>query len=217
MEKRSLTAIAAVLLACTLTACGTPKSSKKYSEVSGDAQKADSPEDALNEAYAAVYTPDSGEVCYKYMYPGLTIQALKEQDMYENSIQNFNTGQKGYIDLIEQQPKIVSIDKKVAFTEEQLASANEFFAAVSAQAGIYTRSSNFKAIEGYEFTCSITNTTGEADTDVECMVFLENDGWKNIPYSLEDMLKITDSFDEDALIESVTDSQEYNTTSPSNE
>ena len=141
MKKRSLTALAAVLLACTLTACGTPKSSKNYSEVSGDAQKADSPEDALNEAYAAVYTPDSGEVCYKYMYPGLTIQALKEQDMYENSIQNFNTGQKGYIDLIEQQPKIVSIDKKVAFTEEQLASANEFFAAVSAQAGIYTRSS----------------------------------------------------------------------------
>ena len=218
MKKRSFSALTAILLACTLTACGTPKnSSKNFSEVSGDAQKADSPEDALKEIYAAVYTPNSAEVCFRYMYPGLTIQALKEQDMYDNAVQNFNTSQSGYIDLMDQQPQIVSIDKTVAFSEEQLAASNEFFAAISAQAGIYTRSSNFNAIEGYEFTCTITDTSGQNDTDTECMVYLENDGWKNIPYSLEQMLSITDSFDEDALIESVTDSQEYNTTSPSNE
>lgn len=210
MKKRIFALSAALMLGCTLTACGTPKTSSKYDSVTGEAQKADSPEDALKEVYAAVYTPNSGEVCYRYMYPGLTLQALREQGMYESSVKNFNTGQKGYIDLMDQQPKIVSIDNKVAFTEEQLAAASEFFTAVSAQAGIYTRSSNFKAVEGYEFTCSITDQAGNPDTDVECMVYLENDGWKNIPYSIEGMMSITDAFDEDAAIASVSDGEEFN-------
>ncbi len=216
--KRITSTLTAMLLACTLTACGTPKkTSKTYSDVSGEAQKSDSPEEALKEVYAAVYTPDSGEICYKYMYPGLTIQALKEQNIYDSSIEQFNNGQKGYVDLMDQQPKILSIDKKVAFTEEQLSAANEFFAAISAQAGIYTRSSNFNAIEGYEFTCTISDQTGQEGTDTECMVFLEDDGWKNIPYSLEGMLNITDQFNENELIESVTDTQEFNTSAETTE
>ncbi len=200
MKKTLSILLAAVMLTCSFSACGKHTSSSSTNTVTGESRKGESAEDALREIYDAVYTADSGEVCLSYMYPQLTISALKEQGLYDTSVQNYNTGQKGYIDLIEQKPEIISIDKTTAFTEEQLKAANEYFAAVSAQAGIYTRSSSFNAVEGYQFDCTVTNTIGEQESDVECMIYLENDGWKNVPFSIEGLTSIADSYDEDKEI-----------------
>ena len=158
MKKTLSILLAAVMLTCSFSACGKHTSSSSTNTVTGESRKGESAEDALREIYDAVYTADSGEVCLSYMYPQLTISALKEQGLYDTSVH------------------------------------------VSAQAGIYTRSSSFNAVEGYQFDCTVTNTIGEQESDVECMIYLENDGWKNVPFSIEGLTSIADSYDEDKEI-----------------
>lgn len=205
MKKITAIALAGMMLAAMMTSCGK----RKYIEdekVDGTAQYGQSAEEALKEIYSALYTYNTGDICYRYMYPKKAIETLKEMGTYEKSIEDFNKGQAGYIKLMTQKPEIVSVDETNQFTKEQLELVERYFVITAAGAGIQLSLDDIEATDGYEFKCSIKDEGGNDENDVECMIYLKDDGWKNVPLSLSSIEeKLSDNVTTQAASEAAKD------------
>lgn len=204
------------ILACTLMTASfascQPKSSKnKNSEVPTiNDQVNGSAEDAFREIYDLIYTPNGGEAFYLYNFPQKVIDIMKSSNTYDTAIKKYNEGQAQYLEAADNKPDIKEITDNKKFSDDQLKAAERYFLAISGQQVKGVTADDIKAIEGYEFRANVTNAGGVEDTDVECIVKLENDGWKLIPLSLD---ALSEAFSEDAMKEAEEKAAAAKTTS----
>ncbi len=186
MKKR----LSLILLCGVMALCGTSCSSDKTTESSstvnyqGEAQKADSAEEALKEFFRLNYTRDSGEAAFNYMYIQPIIDNMIEKDEYRQRVLEYNNGKNEYLDLVSTVPYIKSINEMTPFNEEQLGWASQYFIDYAASMGVTVDS--VSVAEGYSFQCTVVDQNGNEKPDTECLVKIEEEGWKYIT-SLTDL------------------------------
>lgn len=172
-----------ILACCLITACGVSCNNKNNSntgnEISyGQIQKNGSGEDALKEFFTANYTRDSGEVAFSYMYIQPIIDDMIAKNEYRELIQNYNSGKNEYLDIIKTAPSLKSINVTTPLNEEQLGWAEQYFIDYAATREIVLE--NITVTEGYDFQCTVIDQNGNENSDTECLVKVDGDGWKYI-------------------------------------
>lgn len=210
MKKLISAILACSLMTASFASC-QPKSSKnKSSEVPTiNDQVNGSAEEAFREIYDLTFTPNGGEAFYSYNFPKKAIDIMKSSNTYDTAIKKYNEGQAQYLAAADNKPEIKEITDNKQFNDEQLKAAERYFLAIAGQLVKGVAADDIKAVEGYEFKTKITNAGGVEDTDVECIVRLENDGWKILPFSLDALSK---AYSEDALKKSEEKAETSKTT-----
>ena len=180
--KRIVSAVTAVIMASALfTACGSKsssESSKKNIRVEGTAQE------ALEEVFYLTYTKGSVDKSYEYMYPLGMLDQLKSNGSYKSLKDRFERAQDKMVNDMKQSPEFKEITDTIEMNESQLAASARYFSDAASQFGITVDPANIKITKGYELHYDFVDYNGKEDSDDnECMVYIENDGWKNIFFS----------------------------------
>jgi len=188
--KKMIAALSAVILAAVpMTGCKKERINEKPTagSVSDDERAEESCEEAYKRMFAANFSYDGGKICYGYMLPNIVVGELQRSGRYDEVIRIFNDSQRVYVQNISHIPEITEITGKTELTDAQLEAAQKYLVARSAEGPVYVGldAAGIKMAEGYELRSSITDQNGNPDTDVECVVYIENDGWKIIPMSAE--------------------------------
>ena len=180
---------AAVML--SMTACGDGKSSS-----SADQRVNGTGEEAFREYFSSVYSANGRERYYCYTFPAVAVDKLKADKKYDSAVKQYNDGQGQFLGMISHSPEITEITGTVDFGEDETAAAEKYFVKVTrSQLGFDISADEFTVTKGVEISCNFNNYNGNADTDVECMAYIEGDGWKNIPCDIETLM---DNFGENA-------------------
>lgn len=192
--KRKIAAIAAVVLAVApMTGCKKERIDSKPTagSVSAEDRAEENAQEALTNMYKAQFAFNGGETCFGYMYPGIVLNELKRNGRYDELIGDFNNSQRQYVQNISNTPEITEITEQTKLDDAKLRSASVYLVAMSADDPIYIGldPAGITITEGYELHCNIIDQNGNSDTDVECLVYIEADGWKVIPMPAERLEK----------------------------
>ena len=192
--KRFTAAAAALLIAAApMTGChkadGKPDTDTVSSKTAEERQE-ETCEEAFTSMFNATYSENGAETCLSYMYPQIVLNHLKSKGKYAEMVSNFNMSQRSNIAPMKHTPEITSITGKVKLTDTQLAAASNFYVVSAAEVGVGLDPRGINITEGYEIHCEIIDQNGNADKDEnECVVYIENDGWKVISISAEKLEK----------------------------
>jgi len=192
--KRKIAAAAAVVLAVTpMTGCKKEMIDSKptASSISAEDRAEENAQEALANMYKAQYAFNGGETCFGYMYPRIVLNELKRNGRYDELIGDFDNSQRQYVQNISHIPEITEFTGQKELDDAQLKAAAQYLVSMSANDPIYIGldTAGINITEGVELRCDIIDQNGNADTDVECLVYIESDGWKVIPVSAEKLGK----------------------------
>ncbi len=189
MKRISAAVLAVIIAAMPLAGCGkTPIKDSKSAVSAKDTEQRQSEtcQEAFTRMFNATYSPDSGEACYSYMFPQIVIDQLKNNGSYKSYIDQFNDAQRPYITNMTNTPTITEFTDQIELTDENLASAEVFFVERAADVSIGLNPEGINITEGYELHYNFIDQNGNPDSDDnECVVYIENDGWKVISISAE--------------------------------
>lgn len=187
--KRMIAALAAVMLAVTpMTGCRKERINDKPTadSVSDEERISEDCQKAYRQMFAANYAYDGGEVCYEYMFPKIVVNELRRSGRYDDLISTFNDSQRMFVQNIQNIPQINEITEQKELTDSQLTAASNYFVKSAAEfVSVGLDPAGINITSGYELRSSITDQNGNADTDTECLVYIEDDGWKVISMSAE--------------------------------
>lgn len=159
------------------------------------AQSGESADEALAEIYRVNYSENGGEAVLNYLYPKVTLDIFKSYNLYDEMVSKTNTGIHSYLELADNVPGMKEIVEKNALNDNQIAGAQKYFVEISninlADSGVKDQitADDINVVEGYEFKTIFTGTSGAEEDDVEIMVRIEGDGWKNIAVDAETLEK----------------------------
>ncbi|MCM1269130.1 MAG: hypothetical protein NC247_00695 [Ruminococcus flavefaciens] len=184
-----------IMLSCTVIvgAFSSCRHHKKEDTTppSAVAQVGESADEALAEIYRVNYSENGGEAVLNYLYPKVTLDIFKSYNLYDEMVSKTNTGIHSYLELADNIPGMKEIVEKNALNDDQIAGAQKYFVEISninlADSGVKDQitADDINVVEGYEFKTIFTNTGGLEEDDVEIMVKIEGDGWKNIAVDAE--------------------------------
>lgn len=188
--------IIAILLSCTVVAgafssCRHHKKEDNATPPTAVQQTGESADEALKEIYKVNYTENGGDAAFNYLYPKIVIDIFKSYNLYDEMVSKMNTGIHSYLELADNVPYLKEIVEKNPLNENQIAGAKKYFAESSninlKSAGVKDQitADDINVVEGYEFKTIFVNTGGLEEDDVEIMVKIEGDGWKNIAVDAE--------------------------------
>jgi len=187
MKRFTAAAIAFIIAATPLIGCNkTNKISKKVSSKTAEERQEETFEEAFRSMYDAICTENGAEMCLAYMYPEIVLNQLRSDGRYDSQIRLHNEAQNQTITKFKHKLEITSITGTVKMTDSQLEAASRYFVRESAKEPIFVGLDprGINITEGYEIHCEIIDQNGNPDTDNnECVVYIENDGWKVIPLS----------------------------------
>jgi len=188
--KRKIAAVAAVVLAVTpLTGCKKERiNSKATADTVSDKDRAEETcQEALENMFKAQYSFNGAENYYSYTFPQILLNQLKINGTYDEKITIFNDAQRIFVENMSQMPEITEFTGQDELTDSQLEAASAYFVNIAETElllGLDPRGINIT--EGYQLHYNFIDYNGNADTDDnECVVYIENDGWKVIPMSAE--------------------------------
>lgn len=187
MKRFTAAVIAFIIAAAPVTGCNkTNKISKKVSSKSAEERQEETCEEAFTSMFNATYSRNGAELCLSYMYPKIVLDHLKGEGKYDEVVKMFNNAQNQTVSKMKAAPEITNITETIKMTDSQLAAASRYFVKESAEepflVGLDPRGINIT--EGYEIHCELIDQNGNADKDEnECVVYIENDGWKIISVS----------------------------------
>lgn len=192
---KRFTAAAAALLIAAAPMTGCHKADGKPDTVSSktaEERQEETCEEAFTSMFNATNSQNGAELCLSYMYPRIVLNQLRSSGRYDSIVKNFNEAQNSTVRNYKYKPEITSMTGKVKLTDAQLAAASRYFVKEAADdtilVGLDPRGINIT--EGYEIHCEIIDQNGNADKDEnECVVYIENDGWKIISVSAEKLEK----------------------------
>lgn len=191
MKKILSALLISAAIAVSFTSCGSKKSSSK-SPVKTQTiqhQNGEKCEDAFRELFTSLYTPNGGETFYLYMYPAAALEKIKELGEYESLIETYNNNQNPFVSDIKHTPEITEFTAVTPLTEAQIEAGKRYFSNLVKNFMPNLKAEDIKITEGYEIKCNIIDYNNRADTDTECMVKLEGEGWKAITFSAESLEK----------------------------
>ncbi|MBQ8349117.1 MAG: hypothetical protein IJY19_05640 [Ruminococcus sp.] len=188
-----------ILLSCTVIA-GAFSSCRHHKKEdttppAAVAQSGESADEALAEIYRVNYSENGGEAVLNYLYPKVTLDIFKSYNLYDEMVSKTNTGIHSYLELADNVPGMKEIVEKNALNDNQIAGAQKYFVEISninlADSGVKDQitADDINVVEGYEFKTIFTGTSGAEEDDVEIMVRIEGDGWKNIAVDAETLEK----------------------------
>ena len=130
-----------------------------------------------------------GKTFYSLSFPDTVIDALKDEDKYEDMIDAFNESVEDRLDDLEDEetaPKFDKIIRQTKLSKSELADCEEYFADMCDD---YDADDDVSVTKGYEVKVRIKyrNEDGKKKHETEkiCVVKLKGDGWKIIPKSIE--------------------------------
>jgi len=180
MKKLISAVTAAFMAAAVFTACGSKSSSESNKNIRRDG----TPQEALEEMFTLTYSKGSAEKCYEYMYPIGLIDTLKSNGKYKGCVEKFQKSQDQMVGDMKQKPEFKAVTDTIDMNEAQLAAAARYFSQSALSFGVDVDPESIKITEGYEIHYDFVDYNGkESSDDNECMVYVENDGWKNIFFS----------------------------------
>lgn len=142
-------------------------------------------EDAFRELFNSIYAPNCGDSFFKYMYPDAAIEKMKSTGEYASLVSTYNSNQSEFIAMMKATPKITEFTSVTPLTESQIAAAKRYLVNLSKDILPDLRPDDLVITEGFEVKCNIIDYNEREDTDTECMVKLEGDGWKAVTFSAE--------------------------------
>lgn len=146
-------------------------------------------EDAFRELFTSLYKLNGGETFYLYMYPCAALEKMKELGEYEGLIATYNNNQSQFVNNISHTPEVTEFTAVTPLTEAQIEAGKRYFSDLVKNLVPELKAEDIKITEGYEIKCNIIDYNNNADTDTECMVKLEGEGWKAITYSADALEK----------------------------
>ena len=187
MKRFTAAAIAFIIAATPLMGCNkTNKISKKVSSKTAEERQEETFEEAFTSMFNSTYTENGAEMCLAYMYPKIVLDHLRSDGRYTDVVKLFNNAQNSTVKNMKNKPEITNINETIKMTDSQLEAASRYFVLESAEdpflVGLDPR--GISVTEGYEIHCELIDQNGNPDTDNnECVVYIENDGWKVISVS----------------------------------
>ena len=186
--------IISLLLVCLFAAmplAGCHKDEKKKSSVVvAKHQTSDDCEEAFREFFSATYSENAGEICLAYMYPAKVMNAYRNNGQYEDYVVMYNNHQQKFVSNLASIPEITEITGRTELNDEQLQCALKYFIAKSAELVTGMTEDDIKVTKGTEISLRFKDQEQKEQDDKETMVYIEDDGWKCIPYSLERLTEI---------------------------
>jgi hypothetical protein len=194
-KMKRITAAAIALLIAVLPMTGCHHADGKPDAVSSktaEEHKSENCEEAYTSMFNATYSQNGGEVCLSYMYPKIVLDHLKSIGKYKELVDNCNTSHNAPLPNMKHIPEITKVNETVKLTDVQLAAASKFFVSIAADVGVGLDPKGINITDGYEIHYEFIDQNGKADKDEnECVVYIENDGWKVIPYSAKALESIS--------------------------
>ena len=138
-----------------------------------DGSKKSGPDAAIEAFAKACTSKNGGKNYYTYQYPESYIKELKEDDEWEDMINDYNDDLADYLE--DCKITVKDVKKGDKFDDDTLKSAESYFES--------RYDADVKITEGYEYKVKIQyEEDGEKETQTEliCAVKLKDDGWKVI-------------------------------------
>lgn len=195
MKKNLLALLTSIALAVSFTGCSSKKNSGNNSappdiqNQSVQHQNDENCENAFRELFTSLYTQNGGETFYMYMYPNAALEKIKELGEYKGLIETYNNNQNQFVNDIKHIPEITEFTSITPLSQTQIEAAKRYFSNLVSNFMPDLKAEDIKITEGYEIKCDIINYNDKADSDIECMVKLEGEGWKAITYSADTLEK----------------------------
>ena len=142
-------------------------------------------EEAFRELFTALYTANCGDTFFKYMYPDEAIEKMKSTGEYASLVTTYNSNQSEFVAMMKKTPEITEFTSVTPLTESQISAAKRYLVNLSKDVLPDLTVDDLVITEGFEVKCNIINYNDKEDTDTECMVKLEGDGWKAVTFSAE--------------------------------
>ena len=189
MRRFTAAAIALVIAAMPVTGCNrTNKTSNKQTSKTAEERLEESYEEAFTAMFDSTYARNGAENCLSYMYPKIVLDHLKNAGRYDELVESFNLAQNSTVTNMKNTPEITKFNDSVKLTDEQLKAASNYFVVSAADdmIGVGLDPAGINITEGYELHYELIDQNGNPDTDDnECVVYIENDGWKVISVSAQ--------------------------------
>lgn len=173
--KKILALTASLVMAVSFVSCGSSGSGKKSSSKSG-ADK------AANDFVESNFSPTGAKTYYTLRFPDEHIKKLKDNDDWEDRINDENEDVEDMLD--DYKVNIKSVKKGDELTDDQLMAAEAYF--------YDYYDCDVTASKGYEYTAKIEIIERDDEDDKEtekylfCVVELK-EGWKVINWSADDL------------------------------
>ena len=188
MKRFTAAAIAFVIAVVPAAGCNKTNRTNKVSSKSTEERQEETFEEAFTSMFNATYSQNGAEACLGYMYPRIVLEHLKSEGKYDDLVKMFNNAQNSTVANMKCKPEITAFTGSEKLTDAQLAAASEYFVQSAADDMIMVGldPAGINITEGYELHYELIDQNGNPDTDDnECVVFIENDGWKVISISAE--------------------------------
>lgn len=195
MKKKLSALLISIAITISFTGCGSKNNSSKNSAPpdnqaqSVQHQNDENCENAFRELFTSLYTQNGGETFYQYIYPNAALEKIKELGEYDGLIETYNSNQNPFVNDIKHIPEITEFTSVTPLSQNQIEAGKRYFSILVSNFLPDLKAENIKITEGYEIKCNIINYNNKADTDTECFVKLEGEGWKAITYSADALEK----------------------------
>lgn len=146
-------------------------------------------EEAFRELFNSIYSMNCGDTFFRYMYPDAAIEKMKSTGEYASLVSTYNSNQGDFIAMMKKTPSITEFTSVTPLTESQINAAKRYLVNLSKEVLPELKTDDLVITEGFEIKCNIIDYNDKADTDVECMVKLEGEGWKAVTFSAENLEK----------------------------
>ncbi len=132
-----------------------------------------------------------GKTFYSLSYPDAVIDALKDEDEFDDMVEDFNDNVEDMIDELEDDetaPKFDKILRKEKLKNSQIKAAEEYFENLCET---FDADDDIEISKGYEVKVRIEYKDEDGDrkhsTEKICVVKIKGDGWKVIPHSADSL------------------------------
>ena len=173
-----IVAVAVAAVGCIFTGCQPKK--KEIESVKVTKQNSEVYEDALKECFEAMQSVGGGEVFYSYMYPNETINAMKENNEYEELIKNFNDSQRKSLEKRDKKYTFKSIMEAHQLTEKQVSGVKNYLVELSEPYLSTLTEDKLDVKDGYEVTYNYVKSENDVQKETVIIFKLNDEGWKVI-------------------------------------
>ena len=132
-----------------------------------------------------------GKTFYSLSYPDAVIDELKDEDEYDDMVEDFNDGVEDMLDDLEDDetaPKFDKILRKEKLKKSQIKAAEEYFEDLCE---MFDADDDIEISKGYEVKVKVEYKDEDGDkkhsTEKICVVKIKGDGWKVIPKSADSL------------------------------
>ena len=132
------------------------------------------------------YSKKGGKTFYSLMLPKAAIKELKEDDDFDDMVDDYNDNIEDLIDDLDGKatvPKFEKISRKEKMKKSQLNKAEDYFESICEM--FDADDDDITVTQGYELKIKTKNKDEDGDVqhekDIICVVKVKGDGWKVIP------------------------------------